>query len=51
MQSERGILPEMPQQLEALLMNEMLDTLGRCQLDMKKVRERVYRTPTTHERE
>ena len=32
-------------------MNEMLDTLGRWQLDVKQVRERVYRSSTPRERE
>lgn len=32
-------------------MNEMLDMLGRWQLDVKEVRERVYRASTPRERE
>ena len=32
-------------------MNEMLDMLGRWQLDVKQVRERVYRAATPRERE
>jgi hypothetical protein len=32
-------------------MNEMLDTLGGWQLDVKQVREWVYRAPTPRERE
>lgn len=32
-------------------MNEMLDMLGRWQLDVKEVRERVYRAATPRERE
>jgi transposase len=32
-------------------MNEMLDTLGRWQLDVKQVREWVYRAATPRERE
>jgi transposase len=32
-------------------MNEMLVTLGRWQLDVKQVRECVYRAPTPRERE
>src|SRR5687767_13287661 len=51
MQSERGILPEIVRSKEALLMNDMLVTLGRWQLDVKQVRERVYRAPTPRERE
>lgn len=51
MQSERGILPEIARQSEALLMNEILVTLGHWQLDEKQVRERVYRAPTARERE
>ena len=32
-------------------MNDMLGTLGRWQLDVKAVRERMYRAPTPRERE
>ena len=32
-------------------MNKMVDMLGRWQLDMKKVREQMYRAPTPRERE
>ncbi len=32
-------------------MNEMLNIVGRWQLDLKKVRERMYRAPTPRERE
>jgi hypothetical protein len=51
LQKERGILPERPRQIEALQMNEMLDRLRRWQLDMKQVRERMYRAATARERE
>lgn len=36
---------------EALQMNDMYGVLGRWQLDVKEVRERVYRAPTPRERE
>jgi len=32
-------------------MNNMVEMLGRWQLDVKQVRERVYRAPTPRERE
>jgi Winged helix-turn helix len=41
----------MPRLCEALLMNDVLVMLGHWQLDVKQVRERVYRAPTPRERE
>jgi hypothetical protein len=51
LQSRCGILAETLRRCEALQINDMNVVLGRWQLDVKQVRERVYRAPTPRERE
>lgn len=51
MQDDRRILVDTPEKGGALRMNDMLMVLGRWQMDVKQVRERVYRAPTPRERE
>jgi hypothetical protein len=51
MQGKRGILVATLQPCEALIMNDMLMMLGRWQLDVRQVRDQVYRAPTARERE
>ena len=51
MQSQRRILVETPWHDEGLQMNDMLMVLGCWQMDIKQVRDRMYRAPTPRERE
>ena len=51
MQSEPGILSVTLRLGEALQMNEILVMLGQWQLDVKQVRDNVYRAATPRERE
>jgi len=51
MQSLRAILVGTHWQSEALQMNDMMMAVGRWQMNVKQVREQVYRAATPRERE